>query len=142
MSQKYTLESGAMTTAQPLPWQEMLTEEQRRFLNAICGDLAVQIAWHGNRLTKDDWRHLIAGTVLGWRTMPGIDTGDGRPGLIMLGGSSLNLRKQECIDAITMALHVGDHPEEQGLPAKPVRWSDTVLLGMGYTASDLRELAA
>jgi len=123
------------------PWHEMLSTEQRKFLNAICGDLAAQIAWHGNRLTKDDWRHMIAGTVLGWRMMPGIDLGDGKPGMVMLGGSSLDLRKAECIEAITMALHIGDHPEEQGLKCKPVQWCDAVLLGLGFNPADFREAA-
>jgi len=124
--------------AQPAAWESMLTDEQRRFFNAICGDLAAQIEWHGNRLTKDDWRHMISGTVLRWRTMPGIDLGDGRPGIVMLGGSSLNLRKAECAEAITMALQIGDHPDEQRLSCPPVRWSDTVLRGLGFNADDLR----
>lgn len=123
------------------PWAEMLSTEQRKFLNAICGDLAAQVAWHGNRLTKDDWRHLIAGTVLGWRMMPGIDLGDGKPGMIMLGGSSLDLRKSECVEAITMALQIGDHPDEQGLKCKPVNWCDAVLLGLGFNPNDFREAA-
>lgn len=123
------------------PWEEMLSEEQRRFFNAICGDLATGVGWHGNRLTKDDWRHLISGTVLGWRVMPGIDIGDGRPGMVMLGGSSLKLHKQECADAITMALNIGDHPDEQGLACAPVQWSDTVLRGLGHNPADLRSAA-
>ena len=69
--------------------------------------------------------------------MPAYDKGEGAPGFVMLGGSSLNLRKAECIEAITMALHIGDHPEEQRLNCKPVRWSDTVLLGLGFGPQDL-----
>lgn len=129
------------TQTEARPWAEMLSIEQRKFLNAICGDLAAQVAWHGNRLTKDDWRHMIAGTVLGWRMMPGIDLGDGKPGMIMLGGSSLDLRKAECIEAITMALQIGDHPDEQGLKCKPVQWCDAVLLGLGFSPADFREAA-
>lgn len=107
-------------------WTEMLTEQQRKILNAACGDLSSQIHWHGNRLSKDDWRHLIAGTVLGWRMMPAIDRGEGAPGFIMLGGSSLNLTKEQCIDAITMAFHIGDDPASQGLNDSPVRWCASV----------------
>ena len=129
------------TKTESQAWTEMLSTEQRKFLNAICGDLAEQVAWHGNRLTKDDWRHMIAGTVLGWRMMPGIDMGDGKPGMIMLGGSSLDLRKAECIEAITMALQIGDHPDEQGLKCRPVRWCDAVLLGLGFNPMDFREAA-
>ena len=119
------------------PWRAMLSDEQRGLFNAACGDLADQIVWHGNRLSKDDWRHLISGTVLGWRCMPAIDTGDGKPGIVMLGGSSLNLRKSECSDAITMAFHIGDCPAEQGLRDQlPVRWCDVICLARGITDSE------
>ena len=54
-------------------WQQRgegrMSDAQRRLLNAACGDLT-QLRWHGFRLTKDDYRHLLSGTVLGWRTMP------------------------------------------------------------------------
>lgn len=113
---------------QDAPWQEMLTEQQRKILNAACGDLAGQIVWHGNRLSKDDWRHFISGTVLGWRMMPAYDMGTGAPGFIMLGGSSLDLSKKQCIDAITMAFHIGDDPASQGLKSPPVRWCKAVCL--------------
>lgn len=114
-----------------------MTDAQRRMLNAVCGDLAQQIRWHGNRLSKDDYRHLFAGTVLGWRMMPAYDRGEGAPGFIMLGGSSLDLTRDQAKDAITMGLHVGDHPEAQGINCAPVRWSDAVLFGLGMTPEDL-----
>ena len=106
-------------------WQKLSTREQRNLLNAACGDLA-QIRWHGFSLSKDDWRHMIAGTILGWRLMPGIDRGEGNAGLIMLGGSSLNLDKEQCTDAITQAFLIGDDPTTQGLDAKPIRWCASV----------------
>lgn len=116
--------------------QERMTDEQRRMLNAICGDLSGQLRWHGFRLSKDDWRHMIAGTMLGWRTMPGINLGNG-PSFIMLGGSSLSLSKQQAADAITCALNIGDRPEEQGIASPPVKWSDAVLLGLGFSPAEL-----
>ncbi len=119
---------NAILRSRPEAWQEMLTEQQRKVLNAACGDLSAQITWHGFRLTKDDWRHMLAGTFLGWRMLPGIDKGDGKPGLIMLGGSSLQLSKQQCMDAITMAFAIGDHPQSQGLNCQPVRWCSAIRL--------------
>lgn len=110
------------------PWQDMLTDAQRRLLNAACGDLAKQLRWHGFALSKDHYRHLFTGTVLGWRTLPAYDMGDGRTGVIMLGGSSLDLRKEECIEAITMAFALGDDPSSQGLAAPPVQWCEKVEL--------------
>ena len=108
-------------------WQdEMLTEDQRRLFNAACGDLSKQISWHGFRLSLDDWRHMLSGTILGWRMMPAVDRGDGAAGLIMLGGSSLNLKKDQCTDAITLAFSIGDDPSSQGLKSPPVRWCTAV----------------
>lgn len=115
---------------------ERITEEQRRLLNAVCGDLARQVKWHGNNLHRDDWRHLLSGTALGWRMVPGINLGNGAPGFVFLGGSSLSLSKQQATDAIQMGLQIGDHPSEQGLDCKPVTWSRAVLMGIGFSPQD------
>lgn len=123
------------------PWHDMISDQQRKLFNAACGDLAAQISWHGNRLSKDDFRHLIAGTVLGWRLMPAIDMGTGAAGFVMLGGSSLNLLKAECTDAITMAFHIGDDPSSQGLKSPPVRWCQVIRAARGIGDAD-DELAA
>lgn len=104
------------------PKVEMMTDEQRRTLNAACGDLAAQIDWHGHRLSHDDFRHMLSGTVLGWRTVPQIDTGEGQAGFIMLGSSSLSLTKANAAKAIELAFAIGDCPEGQGLDCEPVRW--------------------
>lgn len=114
-----------------------ITEAQRRMLNAVADDLARQVRWHGVRLDKDDFRHFLSGTAAGWKAVPAYDHGDGRNGIIMLGGSSLKLTRQQAKDAITMGLHIGDHPQEQGLTCAPVRWSDAVLLGLGFNPKDL-----
>ncbi len=132
-----------MSNLSPKDWkldgQGGMTDKQRRMLNAVCGDLSVQLSWHGNRLSKDDWRHMVAGTILGWRMMPAIDRGEGAQGFIMLGGSSLKLSRSQAADAITALLQVGDHPGEQGLRSNPVRWSDIVLLGLGFNPNDFKE---
>lgn len=107
-------------------WKELITEQQRKILNAACGDLAEQISWHGFKLSKDDWRHLVSGTIKGWRMMPAIDRGEGAAGFIMLGGSSMDLSKEQCIDAITQVFLIGDDPSTQGLKSKPVRWCASV----------------
>lgn len=108
-------------------WREMLTTQQRKIFNAACGDLAEQVKWYGNRLSKDDWRHFISGTVLGWRMLPGINRGEGAPGFVMLGGSSLDLTKENCIEAITIAFSIGDAPwEYEPSQTRRVRWCESV----------------
>lgn len=114
-----------------------MTDAQRRMLNAVCGDLAAQLPWHGFRLSKDDYRHMLSGTILGWRTFPGIWQDGQAPGFIMLGGSSLDLSREQAALAITCGVHIGDHPDEQGLKARPVRWCEKVLLGLGFTPAEL-----
>lgn len=126
----------------PVDWDQggnaAWTPAQQRMLNAVCGDLAKALSWHGHKMTKDDWRHLFSGVVMGFRTLPGWDFGDGRPGIIMLGRSSKDLTRDQAKDAITMAIAFGDDPETQGMRgARPVRWCDKVLLGMGYRMEDL-----
>ncbi|MDT3468649.1 recombination protein NinB [Stenotrophomonas maltophilia] len=118
-----------------------MTDKQRRMLNAVYGDLAAQLSWHGNRLSKYDWRHMVAGTILGWRMMPAIDRGEGAQGFIMLGGSSLKLSRSQAAEAITALLQFGDHPDAQGLSAKRVHWSNVVLLGLGFNPKDFAEAA-
>lgn len=120
------------------PWQEMLSDGQRRLLNAACGDLARCLSWHGFKLSKDDWRHLLAGTILGWRMMPGINMGNG-PSMIFLGGSSLDLDKgDKATQAITLAFAIGDAPwEYDPTQTKPVQWSHVVRLARGISDSEL-----
>lgn len=105
----------------------MITDAQRKLFNAACGDLADAFAWHGHRLDRDDWRHLLSGAVLGWRIVPGVDRGEGPAGLVMLGGSSLRLTKEKATDAITLAFSIGDDPSSQGLKADPIRWGPAVV---------------
>lgn len=115
-----------------------MTDKQRRMLNAVCEGLSRCIVWHGNRLHKDDWRHMLAGTMLGWRMMPAIDRGEGAAGFIMLGGSSLKLSKTQAKDAITCGLHIGDHPADQGLTCKPAVWSDVVYRALGLNPAEMK----
>ena len=112
--------------------QELSSYEQRKLLNASCRDLSEQIKWHGFKLSLDDWRHMLSGTILGWRMMPAIDKGEGKAaGLIMLGGSSLDLSKKQCGEAIELAFLIGDCPQGQGLNSEPVRWC-AVVCGARY----------
>jgi hypothetical protein len=113
-----------------------MTDKQRKMLNAVCGDLAKFISWHGHWLTKDDWRHLLSGTVKGWRTFMGVNRGEGAPGIVMLGASSLSLSRTLAAEAIRTGVDIGDKPDEQGLRFKRVRWSDAVYRGLGFDPRD------
>lgn len=127
-----------MTPAERNDWQERgegpMTDAQRRLLNAICDDLAKGIKfWHGERFSKDDFRHLICGCVLGDRIVRGINTGERRAGLIRMARSSKELTKSEATEAIHMGLDVGERPEDQDLDCRPVRWCAVVSLACFIT---------
>ena len=89
------------------------------------------------RLSKDDWRRLICATKLGARMVPGINTGEGEPGFVVLSKSSLELSKEQATDAIATLLELGDNPSGQGLKCEPVLWSKTVLHGLGFNEQDI-----
>lgn len=109
------------------PWAEFLSEEQRRLLNSACSDLARDLTWHGQRFSKDDWRHFLAGTAKGWRMVPGINGG-----FVMLGASSLSLTKAEATEALTMAFELGDQPwTYDPTQTRAVRWNPTVRIARG-----------
>ena len=109
-----------------------MTRQQQKLFNAACGDLAAHLHWHGTALSKNGWRHLLSGLVLGQRVVPSWDYADGRQvGLVLLGGSSRKLTNEEANEAITMAYFVGDYPEDQGIKSSPVPWCDVVRLERG-----------
>jgi hypothetical protein len=128
----------ARTEAQ---WQESgrepMSRKQQKLLNAACGDLALCIPkWDGVLFNRDDYRHLIAAVVLGERIVRGINTGEGNPGLIRMSRSSLEFTKSEATAAVRMAFDIGDNPEDQGLPNRPVRWCAVVCLAR-YIVDDI-----
>lgn len=82
---------------------------------------------------RDDFRHLIAAVVLGERLVPGVNTGNGEPGLIRMSRSSLELTKSDATEAIRMGFDIGNNPEDQGLTCKPVVWCDVIQRMHGKT---------
>lgn len=131
----------------PADWKlsgdEPMTAKQRRMLNAVCGDLANQIIWFGRRMDKDSWRHFITAVILKQPMVPGLDMGDGERGFVVLQRSSKDLTKANAAEAITALIVLGDDPASQGLnKQRRVRWSDSVLLGMGFNPRDINDAEA
>lgn len=116
--------------------RQPMSRKQQKLLNAACGDLE-QIRWHGQRFDKDDYRHLLSAVVLGERLVPGVNRGEGEPGLIRMARSSLEMSKSQATEAIQIAFDIGDNPEDQGLKCRPVRWCDVVRLARGITDAEL-----
>lgn len=84
------------------------TNLQNDRLQAMCRDIAEQVIWHGQKLSQDDWRHML---VAAWRkegqnVVPGINTP-----FVILGQSSRNLRIDELAELITFAEAFGAEHE-------------------------------
>lgn len=84
------------------------TRLQNDKLQSLCGEIASQITWHGQKLSQDDVRHMaVASYRKGQRAVPGIDGG-----FVVLGASSRDLRVAECADVIEILYAWG---AEQGV---------------------------
>ncbi len=96
---------------------------QRKTLNAICGDLAKQVPWPVPQpdgeiamelLSKDDWRHMmVAAYRKDCRTVPGINGG-----FVVLGASSKDLNRRQYDDVIEMARAFGSERKVRWTPSK------------------------
>lgn len=89
------------------------TKKQNRILQSMCQDVARQVEWYGQRLSKDDWRHMfVAAYRKDQRTVPGINGG-----FVVLGASSRDLSIAECSEVMELVWAFG---AERG-----VQWSPT-----------------
>lgn len=123
------------------PWLEWRSAEQNKLLQPACRDLSNGLVWPSNgelvRLSENEWRWLVCADILGQRAVRGV-----HGGVVMLGGSSRDLRKQECTDAITLVFSIGDAPWDYDLQdQEPVQWCHVVRAARGISDAD-DELAA
>lgn len=113
---------GCMVNVQPL---DQHSDDQRRRLNAMCGDLEKQVRLaedgrylhvtecpFGKKLSKDDWRGMFMAVLHGMRSVPNPEG----PGFIVLSRSSQRLSKKKFADAITLITAFGNE--------RRVVWSD------------------
>lgn len=118
------------------PWEEWRSTEQNKLLQPACRDLSIGLAWdtgqHLTSLSPDEWRWLICADILGQKSVRGI-----HGGVVMLGGSSRQLTKQDATDAITLAFSIGDDPEAYGLIGQHrISWSESVCKARGISPND------
>jgi hypothetical protein len=71
---------------------------------AMLCELATQLAWHGQKLTPDDWKLvMLDGLKRELRMVPNMDGN----GFVNLGRSSSDLSKQEMTDLIELIFAFG-----------------------------------
>lgn len=92
--------------------QEKRSQEQNALLWSVLTDLSKQVLWHGEKLTKEEFKDLLTAGLKKQRAIPGIDGG-----FVVLGTSTSKMTKQEMTDLITLAHAFGDY--------RCVEWSPT-----------------
>lgn len=92
--------------------EQKRSTEQNALLWSVLTDLSKQVLWHGEKLTKEEYKDLLTAGLKKQRAIPGIDGG-----FVVLGTSTSKMTKQEMTDLITLAHAFGDERE--------VKWSPT-----------------
>jgi len=86
------------------------TLDQNKKLWPMCEDVARQVQWHGQWMPKDHWKDLFTGSLRVGTPVPGIPTGEGHPGVVIVGGGSSKLTIREFTDLIEFIYSFGaDH---------------------------------
>ncbi|MEW9840523.1 recombination protein NinB [Pseudomonas juntendi] len=55
--------------------EEVRTDAQNRRMWAMLRDIARQVVWYGQKLSDEDWKHVLSASVQKQRAVPGLDGG-------------------------------------------------------------------
>ena len=86
---------------------------QNALMWALLSDISRQVEWHGEKLSKKDWKWIFTAAIRRQRMVPGIDGG-----MVFLGEPTSGMSKQEMSDLIELIYSFG--AEHQ------VEWTDPV----------------
>ena len=69
---------------------EKRSDPQNRRMWAMLGDIAEQVDWYGQKLTAEDFKHILSASLKKQRAVPGVDGG-----FVVLGLSTSKMSKAE-----------------------------------------------
>ncbi len=81
---------------------------QNSMLWACLTDIAEQVVWHGRKLAKEDWKHVLSAALYQQDVVPNINGN----GFVVLGKSTSKMTVREMRDLIELAQAFG---AEQGV---------------------------
>jgi hypothetical protein len=84
---------------------------QNALLWTILDDISNQVVWHGQKLSADDWKHILTASHHKSRIAPGLDGG-----FVVLGQATSRMTKAEFSELLELCYAFGS---EQG-----VVWSE------------------
>lgn len=84
---------------------------QNALMWALLSDISRNVEWHGQKLSRKDWKWIFTAAIRRQRMVPGIEGG-----MVYLGEPTSGMSKQEMAEMIDLILSFGaDHG---------VEWSD------------------
>ena len=81
---------------------EKRSNEQNRLMWAALTDISRQVEWYGEKLSPEDWKHILSSSLRKQRAVPGIDGG-----FVVLGLSTSKMSKEEMSELLELALAFG-----------------------------------
>lgn len=92
---KALLSAGHRLTLELRP--EKRSDPQNRRMWAMLGEIAAQVDWYGQKLSAEDWKHILSASLSKQRVAPGLDGG-----FVALGLSTSKMTKAEMSDLQTL----------------------------------------
>lgn len=91
--------------------ESLRTLEQNSKMWAMLTDVAKQVCWYGQYLSKESWKDVLTAGLKKQTAVPGIDGG-----FVVIGARTSKMSIKEMVDLITLAYAFGQEQE--------VKWSE------------------
>lgn len=78
------------------------SNDQNALMWALLTELSRQVDWHGQRLSKEEWKDVLTASLKRQKVVPGIDGG-----FVVLGSSTSRMTKAEMTELIELVLAFG-----------------------------------
>ena len=82
--------------------REKRSNEQNRLMWAALSDISRQVDWYGEKLSPEDWKHVLSASLKKQRAVPGLDGG-----FVVLGLSTSKMSKDEMSELLELAMAFG-----------------------------------
>ncbi|CAB4121111.1 Recombinase NinB [uncultured Caudovirales phage] len=78
------------------------SNEQNRLMWVALGHISAQVVWHGQKLTKEEWKDVLTASLKNQRAVPGINGG-----FVVLGARTSKMTVEEMTEVLELAFAFG-----------------------------------
>lgn len=82
--------------------KEKRSNEQNRLMWAALTDVANQVDWHGQKLSKEEWKDVFTASLKRQKVVPGLDGG-----FVVLGTSTSKMTKEDMSELLELTIAFG-----------------------------------